>query len=288
MIRLASARPEPLTDSATPAQPSPRLVARGLRVGYGDRLVLDGVDFEAAPGELTVLVGANGCGKSTLLKTLARVLRPQAGEVLLDGRPLHAMPTREVARKLALLPQGPVAPEGLTVRELVAQGRFPHQSLLRQWSRDDAAAVERAMAAADVSAFADRPVDALSGGQRQRCWIAMVLAQGTEHLLLDEPTTFLDLKVQVDLMALLARIAREERRTVVLVLHEMNVAAAFADRVVMMKEGRIAAAGVPEEVVTSENLRHVFGLEADVVAAPRTGRPVCIPRTGASGAVHLA
>ena len=286
MIRLASARPEPLIDLPAPAQPTPRLVAHGLRVGYGDRLVLDGVDFEAAPGELTVLVGANGCGKSTLLKTLARVLRPQAGEVLLDGRPLHAMPTREVARRLALLPQGPVAPEGLTVRELVAQGRFPHQSLLRQWSRDDAAAVERAMAAADVSAFADRPVDALSGGQRQRCWIAMVLAQETEHLLLDEPTTFLDLKVQVDLMALLARIAREERRTVVLVLHEINVAAAFADRVVMMKDGRIAATGAPEDVVTPANLRQVFGLEADVVVAPRTGRPVCIPRTGLSGVVH--
>nr|WP_246045550.1 ABC transporter ATP-binding protein [Rubellimicrobium roseum] len=240
-------------------------------------MVLRNVDFEAAPGEMTVLVGANGCGKSTLLKTLARVLHPQAGEVRLDGQPIHGMSTREVARRLALLPQGPVAPEGLTVRELVAQGRFPHQSLLRQWSRDDAAAVERAMAATDVSAFADRAVDSLSGGQRQRCWIAMVLAQDSDHLLLDEPTTFLDLKVQVDLMALLARVARQEGRTVVLVLHEINVAAAFADRIVMMRAGQVVAAGAPREVITPASLRKVFDLEADVIPAPRTGRPVCIP-----------
>ncbi|TNC61823.1 ABC transporter ATP-binding protein [Rubellimicrobium roseum] len=259
------------------ARLAPRLVGRGLHVGYGKAMVLRNVDFEAAPGEMTVLVGANGCGKSTLLKTLARVLHPQAGEVRLDGQPIHGMSTREVARRLALLPQGPVAPEGLTVRELVAQGRFPHQSLLRQWSRDDAAAVERAMAATDVSAFADRAVDSLSGGQRQRCWIAMVLAQDSDHLLLDEPTTFLDLKVQVDLMALLARVARQEGRTVVLVLHEINVAAAFADRIVMMRAGQVVAAGAPREVITPASLRKVFDLEADVIPAPRTGRPVCIP-----------
>lgn len=288
MSRNALLRSEPVSEApAGAARPGPRLVARNLHVGYGGSLVLDGVDFEAAPGELTVLVGANGCGKSTLLKTLARVLRPQSGEVLLDGRSLHGLPTRDVARRLALLPQGPVAPEGLTVRELVAQGRFPHQSLLRQWSRNDAATVERAMVAADITAFADRPVDALSGGQRQRCWIAMVLAQDTDHLLLDEPTTFLDLKVQMDLMALLARITRDEGRTVVLVLHEINVAAAFADRIVMMRSGRVTAAGSPEDVITSARLREVFDLEADVVPAPRTGRPVCVPRTGRSTEVQL-
>ncbi len=281
MIHIAPVRRAPVPEAGPePARAAPRLIAEGLTVGYDGRPVLLDVDFAAAPGEMTILVGPNGCGKSTLLKTLARVLRPQAGRVLLDGRPVHATPTREVARRLALLPQGPVAPEGLTVRELVAQGRFPHQSLLRQWSREDARAVETAMAQAQVTGLADRPVEELSGGQRQRCWIAMVLAQETDHILLDEPTTFLDLKVQVELMTLLTRIAREEGRTLVLVLHELNVAAAFADRIVMMREGRVVASGTPREAVTPANLRAVFDLDADVVTAPRSGAPVCIPRAG--------
>ena len=209
---------------------------------------------------------------------MARVLPVSAGRVLLDGEPVHATPTRDVARRLALLPQGPVAPEGLRVRELVAQGRFPHQSLLRQWSREDARTVEGAMAAADVAQFADRPVSDLSGGQRQRCWIAMVLAQETEVILLDEPTTFLDLKVQIDLMTLLRRIARDEGRTLVVVLHELNVAAAFADLLVMMKDGRIASQGPVGQAFTAEALADVFGLEASVLTDPESGRPVCVPR----------
>lgn len=234
---------------------------------------------------LTVLVGPNGCGKSTLLKTMARVLPAMEGTVLLDDAPVHDTATRDVARKLALLPQGPIAPEGLTVQELVAQGRFPHQSLLRQWSREDARAVNAAMEAADVARFADRPVSALSGGQRQRCWIAMVLAQETDIILLDEPTTFLDLKVQVDLMTLLRRIAHEEGRTLVVVLHELNVAAAFADLLVMMKAGRIVAEGPVGEVFTAEALAEVFDLQASVLTDPASGRPVCVPSVAPSFAL---
>lgn len=253
------------------------LNAEGVCTGYGGQIIVHDVSLRVPSGALTVLVGPNGCGKSTLLKAMARVLPVAAGQVLLDGRPVHDTPTREVARRLALLPQGPIAPEGLRVRELVAQGRYPHQSLLRQWSREDARAVDWAMSAADVLQFADRPVSDLSGGQRQRCWIAMVLAQETEVILLDEPTTFLDLKVQVDLMMLLRRIAHEDGRTLVVVLHELNVAAAFADLLVMMKAGRIVAQGPVESAFTAEALADVFGLEASVLIDPASGRPVCVP-----------
>ncbi|WP_432256506.1 ABC transporter ATP-binding protein [Limimaricola sp. AA108-03] len=254
-----------------------RLRVAGVAVGYGDAPIVGDVSLDVPDGALTVLVGPNGSGKSTLMKAMARVLPVSSGEIRLDGRPIGAMPTREVAKRLALLPQGPIAPEGLRARELVAQGRYPHQSLLRQWSRRDAEAVEAAMQAADVIGFADRPVSELSGGQRQRCWIAMVLAQETDILLLDEPTTFLDLKVQVDLMRLLRRIAKEDGRSLVVVLHELNVAAAFADHLVMMQDGRILAEGHVERVFTAVNLRKVFGLEANVLRDPASGRPVCVP-----------
>jgi len=263
--------------AASEATASVRLAVEGVSSGYGEQIVVRDVSLCVPDGALTILVGPNGCGKSTLLKTMARVLPVTAGRVLLDGRPVHATPTRAVARRLALLPQGPVAPEGLRVRELVAQGRFPHQSLLRQWSREDARAVDAAMAAADVAQFADRPVSDLSGGQRQRCWIAMVLAQETDIILLDEPTTFLDLKVQIELMQLLRRIAHDDGRTLVIVLHELNVAAAFADLLVMMKNGQLFAEGPVETAFTAEALAEVFGLEASVIADPVTGRPVCVP-----------
>ncbi|WP_404379168.1 ABC transporter ATP-binding protein [Caenispirillum salinarum] len=264
---------------------SHRLIIDSVSAGYGDRRVVCDVSLDIPDGALTILVGPNGCGKSTLLKTMARVLPVAGGRVLLDGRPIHQTPTREVARRLALLPQGPVAPEGLRVRELVAQGRFPHQSLLRQWSRQDARAVEQAMDAADVTQFADRPVSDLSGGQRQRCWIAMVLAQETDVILLDEPTTFLDLKVQVDLMMLLRKIAHEDGRTVVVVLHELNVAAAFADLLVMMKDGRIVAEGPVATAFTENALTDVFGLRANVLTDPLSGRPVCVPLVTSDGSV---
>ncbi len=255
------------------------LTASGLSVGYGDTTIVKNIDLEIAAGQITALVGPNGCGKSTLLKAFARILKPKTGHVMLQGRPITSYPTREVATRLAILPQGPVAPEGLTVTELVAQGRLPHQTLFRQWSPGDRAAVERAMDMTDLAEFADRPVHSLSGGQRQRCWLAMVLAQDTPLLLLDEPTTFLDLKVQVDLMALLSRIVHEDGRTMVLVLHELNLAAAFADRIVMMREGEIVAEGAGAEVICPDQLRAVFDLRSDVIADPETGRPVCLPRT---------
>lgn len=252
------------------------LAALDLHAGYGNTPVLEGVSVAVPPGAMTVLVGPNGCGKSTLLKTLARILSPKAGAVYLDGLPIRSIPTREVARRLALLPQGPVAPEGLTVRELVAQGRYPHQSFLRQWSARDRKAVSDALAMTALEGLADRAVDSLSGGQRQRAWIAMTLAQETDLILLDEPTTYLDLKVQIDVMACLAGIARAGK-TLVVVMHELNLAAAFADHLVMMRAGRIVVQGTPNEVMTQKTLAAVFDLNAQVITDPTTGRPVCLP-----------
>lgn len=257
---------------------SARLRAEDVSVAYGEARIIDGLSLDIRDGGLTAIVGPNGCGKSTLLKAMARVLPVQSGRVVLDGGSVHNKPTQEVAKSIALLPQGPVAPEGLRVHELVAQGRFPHQSLIRQWSREDAEAVSKAMSATDIEAFADRPIEALSGGQRQRVWIAMVLAQETPILLLDEPTTFLDLKVQVDLMTLLRSVAHEQGRTLVVVMHELNVAAAFADHLVMMCAGAIQAEGPVLEVFTEQNLTAVFDLSARVLIDPDSGRPVCIPR----------
>ncbi|QBF32542.1 ABC transporter ATP-binding protein [Thalassococcus sp. S3] len=258
--------------------PESTLAASGLSVGYGNAAIVKDVDLHIAAGQITALVGPNGCGKSTLLKAFSRILKPKSGRVTLQGKPITSYTTRDVATRLAILPQGPVAPEGLTVTELVAQGRFPHQTLFRQWSAKDHEAVERAMALTDLVDFAERPVHSLSGGQRQRCWLAMVLAQDTPILLLDEPTTFLDLKVQVDLMALLSRIVAEDRRTILLVLHELNLAAAFAERIVMMRDGQIVAEGTGPEVIRPDELRRVFDLRSDVIADPATGRPVCLPR----------
>lgn len=255
------------------------LTVTDLSVGYGDVAIVKNVDLQINPQQITTLVGPNGCGKSTLLKAFARILKPQSGQVTLQGQPITSYSTRDVATRLAILPQGPVVPEGLTVTELVAQGRFPHQTLFRQWSAGDRVAVERAMALTALEAFADRPVMSLSGGQRQRCWLAMVLAQNTPILLLDEPTTFLDLKVQVDLMALLSRIVVEDGRTMVLVLHELNLAAAFSDRIVMMRDGQIVAEGSGAEVIRPEQLQQVFEMRADVIADPKTGRPICLPRS---------
>ncbi|SDJ31412.1 ABC transporter ATP-binding protein [Billgrantia gudaonensis] len=267
---------------------SHRLRGERLCVGYESRRVLDEVDFQVAEGRLTILLGPNGSGKSTLLKTLARTLGPQRGQVLLDGKDLHRTPTRDVARKLGILPQSPTAPEGLTVRELVGMGRFPHQRLWRQWSREDERAVNDAMSIARVTEFASRPVDSLSGGQRQRCWIAMVLAQETDLLLLDEPTTFLDLKVQVDLLELLAHLAHDQGRTLLVVLHDLNLAAAYADELVMMRDGRIMHGGSPEAVFTAARLKQVFDLDAHVIRDPHTQRLVCVPAISSSSASPLA
>ncbi|MDX1472794.1 MAG: ABC transporter ATP-binding protein [Reinekea sp.] len=252
------------------------LECQSLTTGY-DRAVVFNADLALPANQLSILIGANGCGKSTLLKAMARSLPAQQGQVLLNGDDIHRLSTKAVAQKLGYMPQSPIAPEGLRVRDLVTLGRFPHQSLWRSPTPDDERLVHEAMQMTDVLAFADRPVDQLSGGQRQRCWIAMALAQQTDILLLDEPTTYLDLKVQVELMQLLQRLSREQGRTMAIVLHELNLAAAFADHLVMMKAGRIKHQGAPETIFTPDNLLDVFDLNATVYRDPMTDRPFCQP-----------
>ncbi|MCX5386274.1 ABC transporter ATP-binding protein [Streptomyces sp. NBC_00083] len=254
----------------------PRLAARGVTVGYGDRTVIDALDVTIPPGVLTTIIGPNGCGKSTLLRTLTRLLRPTSGSVVLDGEDIARLKTRDVARKLGLLPQSPVAPEGLTVADLVARGRHPHQSWLRQWSSDDASVVERALTLTGISDLADRPVDSLSGGQRQRAWISMTLAQGTDLLLLDEPTTYLDLAHAIDVLDLVDDL-HESGRTVVMVLHDLNLATRYSDNLIVMKAGSVLAQGHPRDVVTPELLHEAFGLRARVVDDPVGERPLIVP-----------
>ncbi|MFD6874095.1 MULTISPECIES: ABC transporter ATP-binding protein [unclassified Streptomyces] len=253
-----------------------RLAARGVTVGYGARTVIDGLDVAVPPRVITTIIGANGCGKSTLLRTLSRLLKPTSGTVVLDGEDIAALRTRDVAKKLGLLPQAPVAPEGLTVADLVARGRHPHQSWLRQWSSDDAAVVERALAMTGVSDLADRPVDALSGGQRQRVWISMTLAQGTDLLLLDEPTTYLDLAHAIDVLDLVDDL-HESGCTVVMVLHDLNLATRYSDNLIVMRAGSILAQGHPGDVINAELLYEAFGLRAKVIDDPVGDRPLIVP-----------
>jgi iron complex transport system ATP-binding protein len=252
------------------------LTTQKLTLAYDQATIIAGMDVAIPSGQITALVGPNGCGKSTLLRGLARLLAPRGGAAYLDGKAIHQMPTRELAKQLGILPQSPVAPEGLTVRELVAQGRYPHQSWFQQWAADDEAAVLRALELTGMADLAERPVDALSGGQRQRAWIAMTLAQETPVILLDEPTTFLDLSHQIEVLQLLERLNRAEGRTIVMVVHDLNHATRHASHVVALKAGTVVAAGPPAAVVTPELLRVVFGVEGVVVPDPRSGVPLCI------------
>lgn len=253
------------------------LRAEDLHLAYDDRVVVAGLSLVVPPGRITVIVGANACGKSTLLRALARLLAPRSGTVYLDGRSVHTTPTRQVARRLGILPQAPVAPEGLTVVDLVTRGRSPHQSWWRQWTAADEAAVADALRATAMTDLADRPVDELSGGQRQRAWIAMAIAQETPVLLLDEPTTFLDLAHQIDVLDLVVDLNRLAGRTIVMVLHDLNQACRYADHVVAMKGGRIATQGVPAEVITPEVVAEVFDVHCQVTTDPVSGTPLVIP-----------
>jgi iron complex transport system ATP-binding protein len=253
------------------------LRAGGVTLGYGDREVVHRLDLAIPRGAITAIVGANGCGKSTLLRALARLMRPRAGAVLLDGRDIGELPTKAVAKRVGILPQSPVAPEGLTVEDLVARGRYPHQTVFRHWSAQDERAVEAALAATATADLRGRPVDELSGGQRQRAWIAMTLAQETEILLLDEPTTFLDLAHQIEVLDLLSDLVADHARTVVMVLHDVNQACRYADHLVAMRDGRVHAAGAPTEIVDADLIHHVFGLSARIVEDPVTGTPLCVP-----------
>jgi len=277
---MSAVRPD---DTATVSTES-RLAARNLTVGYGDAPVIAGLDVLVPDGQITTVIGPNGCGKSTLLRSLARLLRPKSGTVLLDGQDIASVPTKQVARTLGLLPQSPSAPAGLTVLELVSRGRHPHQSWYRQWSTEDEQAVREALELTDVADLADRPVDALSGGQRQRVWIAMTLAQQTDLLLLDEPTTFLDLAHAIDVLDLVEDLRTTHGKTVVMVLHDLNLAARYSDRLVVMRAGAVLAEGAPDEVITPAILEDAFGLRAQVLVDP-TGdsgprpRPLIVPLT---------
>ncbi|MFD5190380.1 ABC transporter ATP-binding protein [Streptomyces sp. NPDC058357] len=253
-----------------------RLTAREITLRYGDRTVATRLSLDVPDGAFTAVVGPNGCGKSTLLSALVRLLRPDSGQVELDGRELGGYATKALAKKLGFLPQDPLAPDDIKVRQLVGRGRFPHQSMLALRSREDETAVDEAMAAAGVQDLADRPVQELSGGQRQRVWMAMVLAQRTPCLLLDEPTSFLDITHQYQLLGLLARL-RDEGRTVVAVLHDINQACRFADHLVAMKDGRVVAEGDPGDIVDAALIKDVFDLPSVIVPDPVTGTPMVVP-----------
>ncbi|GAA1766390.1 ABC transporter ATP-binding protein [Nocardioides hankookensis] len=265
----------------TPAT-STRLRTDSVTVGYGADPVVRDLSISLADGKVTTIVGPNGCGKSTLLRTMARLLKPTSGSVHLDGTPLTELHTRDVARTMALLPQSPIAPDGLLVRDLVGRGRHPHQRWFSQWSPEDERIVDAALEMTDTADLRDRPLDQLSGGQRQRAWIAMTLAQDTDLLLLDEPTTYLDLAHQVEVLDLVTRLNRERSRTVVMVLHDLNLAARYSDVIVVMKDGVIVTEGTPHEVFTPALLLETFGLDADVLPDPRTGLPIVVPTSSAA------
>lgn len=253
-----------------------RLSAANLALAYDNTLIINALNLTIPTGKITALVGPNGCGKSTLLRGLARLLSPKRGHVYLDGKAIHTMPTKELAKQIGILPQSPVAPEGLTVRELVAQGRYPHQSWFQQWSKLDEELTWEAMKITNIDGFADRPLDTLSGGQRQRAWIAMALAQETEILLLDEPTTFLDLAYQIEVLDLLHEL-NESGRTIIMVLHELNHACRYAHNLIAMREGQICVQGDPHQVMTAAMVAEVFRINAHIVPDPITGTPMCIP-----------
>lgn len=255
----------------------PALTARKLSLAYDNASIIKDLSLAISAGKITALVGPNGCGKSTLLKGLARLLKPQNGVVYLEGTAIAKLSTKEVAKRLGILPQSPVAPEGLTVRELVAQGRYPHQNWFQQWSKDDEQFTEQALAITGMTELGDRPLDSLSGGQRQRAWIAMALAQNTDILLLDEPTTFLDLAHQIEVLDLLYDLNQNQGRTVVMVLHDLNQACRYADYLVVLCQGYVYIQGTPDTVMTEAMVSEVFGLESRIVPDPMTGTPMCVP-----------
>ncbi|WP_440113803.1 ABC transporter ATP-binding protein [Paenibacillus sp. QZ-Y1] len=254
-----------------------RLETSKLDIAYEDRLIVEDLSIQIPQGKITALVGANGSGKSTILKTMARIMNPKAGHVLLDGKSIHKQSTREVAKQLAILPQNPTAPEGLTVTELVSYGRFPYQKGFGSMRAEDKRMIEWAIEVTGMTEFHDRPIDQLSGGQRQRAWIAMALAQETDILFLDEPTTFLDMAHQLEVLQLLEQLNATANRTIVMVVHDLNHASRYAHHMIGIKKGQAIATGSPVEVMNCDVLREVFNIEVDIVVDPRSGVPLCLP-----------
>ena len=253
------------------------LKAAGLAVGYDGKTVIPNLDVSIPEGKISVIIGANGCGKSTLLKAFCRLIRPMGGEITLDGKMIDAWPTREYAQRLGLLPQSPVVPEGISVAELVSRGRFPYRQPMRGLSKDDYAAVESAMRTMGIDGIADRNVDELSGGQRQRVWIALALAQETDILFLDEPTTYLDIAYQIEILELLVRLNRENGKTIVMVLHDINHAARYADWMFAMKDGEMVTQGAPRDILTETLIQQVYGMRCSIITDPVYGTPNIIP-----------
>lgn len=270
------------------ASDTPALEIRGATIGYGARTVLRALDLSIPKAKCTVLLGPNGCGKSTLLKALGGLIPPSEGSVLIDGRPTVSMSRKEVARSVALLGQNQSAPEGLTAIELIRQGRYPHRTLFGRWSADDEAACEEAVALTDTSAFALQRFDTLSGGQRQRVWIAMTLAQRASILLLDEPTTYLDLSHQIEILSMMRSLVRDQSATVVAVLHDINQAARYADRLVLLRDGAIHSQGSATDVLSHEAVRQVFDIDVDIIANPVSATPILVPRDHPRPKLHGA
>ncbi|WP_078379067.1 ABC transporter ATP-binding protein [Sutcliffiella halmapala] len=253
------------------------LETQSLTLSYGDSIIIEELDLKIPKGEITVFIGGNGCGKSTLLRSLARLLKPKDGNVLLEGKAISEQSTKEIAKQLAILPQGPTAPEGLSVLQLVKQGRYPYQSWLKQWSKHDEKVVRDSLKATGMEELAERTVDSLSGGQRQRAWIAMTLAQETDVILLDEPTTYLDLTHQIEILDLLFELNEKENRTIIMVLHDLNLACRYAHHIVAIRDKQIYAQGKPEEVINCSLVKNVFDMNCQVTTDPLFGTPLCIP-----------
>jgi iron complex transport system ATP-binding protein len=249
-----------------------------LVAGYENKTVIHGIDLVIPSHKISVIIGSNGCGKSTLLKTLARLIKPVSGKVTLDGKPIGKIPAKQLARVIGMLPQSPIVPEGISVADLVGRGRFPHQSLLSGWSKKDYEAVAEAMETMDITEFANHNIDELSGGQRQRVWIAMALAQQTDILFLDEPTTFLDITYQIEILDLLTDLNRKHGTTIVMVLHDINLSARYADHIFALHQGKLVAEGDPTEVVTSTVVKDIFGLDCTVIEDPISGSPLVVPK----------
>lgn len=254
------------------------LKADHIVAGYDKKMIIDQIDITIPNNQISVIIGANGCGKSTLLKTLARLIQPISGEVLLDGKRLTEIPPKQLARVLGLLPQSPIAPEGITVADLVGRGRFPYQSFLKGLGKKDYEAVEEALEIMGITDLANRSVDELSGGQRQRVWIAMALAQQTDILLLDEPTTFLDITYQIEILDLLTDLNKKRGTTIVMVLHDINLSARYADHIFALRKGKLIAEGSPSDIITDTVIREVFDLDCTVIRDPMSGSPFIVPK----------